>query len=440
MTQQFKARISVLLIFLAALGAAFFDSQYRIRGNDSVPGFLKREFVLGLDLKGGARLLYAADVSGTPGREDEAMESLRNAIERRVNLFGVSEPVVQVERSGDERRLAVELAGVSAQEAIRIIGATPFLEFRELNGPMPTTPEDFSKVSFVATGLDGKLLERAEVNFDPTTGRPLIAVQFNDDGTRLFAEITRRNIKKPVGIFLDGALLSSPIVQEEITSGNAQITGDFDVKEANELVRNLNAGALPVPVSLISQQTIEATLGNRYLQESLRAGIYGILAVAVFMIAWYRFPGFLAVLALSVYVAFSLAIFKLIPVTLTTAGIAGFILSIGMAVDANILVFERMKEELRRGRRMREAIIEGFQRAWTSIRDSNASSLITCAILYWLGTSMVKGFALTLAIGILVSMFTALTVTRGLLLAMLMPWLERKINLFMSGFSRLKHK
>ncbi len=440
MTQQFKVRISVLLIFLAALGAAFFDSQYRIRGNDSVPGFLKREFVLGLDLKGGARLLYAADVSGTPGREDEAMESLRNAIERRVNLFGVSEPVVQVERSGDERRLAVELAGVSAQEAIRIIGATPFLEFRELNGPMPTTPEDFSKVSFVATGLDGKLLERAEVNFDPTTGRPLIAVQFNDDGTRLFAEITRRNIKKPVGIFLDGALLSSPIVQEEITSGNAQITGDFDVKEANELVRNLNAGALPVPVSLISQQTIEATLGNRYLQESLRAGIYGILAVAVFMIAWYRFPGFLAVLALSVYVAFSLAIFKLIPVTLTTAGIAGFILSIGMAVDANILVFERMKEELRRGRRMREAIIEGFQRAWTSIRDSNASSLITCAILYWLGTSMVKGFALTLAIGILVSMFTALTVTRGLLLAMLMPWLERKINLFMSGFSRLKHK
>ena len=434
MPQQFKVRFFVVIIFAVAVAAAFFDAPY-LSNLPHVPGFFKKEYKLGLDLKGGAHLIFDADLSKTEDKKG-AMDSLRDAIERRVNLFGVSEPLVQIETKNDIYRLVVELAGVDAKEAIRIIGQTPFLDFQELNGPVPKTEEEGKNIHFIPTGLDGKYLKHADVVFDNTTGRPEISVTFNDDGARLFGDITKRNIQKPLGIFLDGAMLSSPTVQEEITGGKAQITGQFDLKNAKDLVLLLNAGALPVPISLISQQTVEASLGKVYLEKSLKAGFYGILVVMIFMVLWYRLPGVIAVIALLIYSVFTLAFYKLLNITLTTAGIAGFILSIGMAVDANILVFERMKEELRAGRAVREAMLEGFRRAWTSIRDSNVSSLITSAVLYSFGTSIVKGFALTLSIGILISMFTALTVTRGLLLSILTPKIERARLIFLTGFGR----
>jgi len=240
----------------------------------------------------------------------------------------------------------------------------------------------------------------------------------------LFAQITKENVGKPLAIYLDGSAISVPNVKEEITSGKAQITGRFTAEEAKTLVSRLNSGALPIPIELISQQTVGASLGEEVLYKSIYAGIVGILAVAVFLLLWYRLLGFAAILALAIYASVVLMLFKLIPVTLTAAGIAGFILSVGVAVDANILIFERIKEELRsglpagrQGKTLQAAVPEGFSRAWTSIRDSNISTLITAAILYWFGSSVVKGFALTLGVGVLVSMFSAFTITRTFLAA-----------------------
>ena len=240
-------------------------------------------------------------------------------------------------------------------------------------------------------------------------------LEFDEDGKKIFGDLTKRNINKILAIYLDGTPISTPVVQQEILDGNAQITGNFSVKEAKQLVERLNSGALPVPVTLVSQQSVGASLGRDSLVKSLVAGIIGFALIALFMIVWYRIAGVLAILALIIYSVLTLAIFKLIPVTLTLAGIAGFILSIGMAVDANILIFERMKEEFRRGNNFSFALDEGFKRAWTSIRDSNVSSLITAFVLYWFGASIVRGFALTLIIGILVSMFSAITLTRTFL-------------------------
>jgi len=266
------------------------------------------------------------------------------------------------------------------------------------------------------TGLSGKNLKSATVEFDPTTGEPRVALEFDDEGKKLFADITQRNVGKPVAIFLDGQSISQPTVEEAILDGSAVISGRFSITEAKLLGQRLQAGALPVSITLLSQQNIGPSLGKSSLDKSLQAGIIGLLAVALFMILYYRLPGVLAVLALGVYGLLNLAIFETLPVTLTLAGIAGFILSIGMAVDANVLIFERFKEERRAGKPVNEAISEGFRRAWPSIRDGNASTLITCVILYYFGTSSIKGFGLTLGIGVLTSMFSAITVSRVLLL------------------------
>ena len=281
-------------------------------------------------------------------------------------------------------------------------------------------PADEWKLS----GLTGSNLKRARVEFDPNTNEPQVALEFDSEGKDLFAEITARNIGRPVGIFLDGSPISIPTVNEAITAGTAIITGDFDIKEAKILAQRLNAGALPVPIYLISQQTVGATLGADSVQRSLTAGLIGLILVALFMIIYYRLPGLLAVISLSIYGILILALFKLIPITLTLSGIAGFILSIGLAVDANVLIFERLKEELRFGKGLRSAVEEGYKRAWPSIRDGNISTLLTCFILGWFGTSMIKGFAITLGIGILVSMFTALVITR-LFLRLLSPWFKK---------------
>ncbi|PLX26870.1 protein translocase subunit SecD, partial [Candidatus Parcubacteria bacterium] len=258
------------------------------------------------------------------------------------------------------------------------------------------------------TDLSGKQLERSEIVSDGQTGAIQVALNFDSEGKDLFADITSRNVGKQVAIFLDGVVISAPVVQTEITDGRAVITGSFNLQEARLLSQRLNAGALPVPIDLISQQSVGATLGAKSLSKSLYAGIVGVILVMIFMLAYYRLPGLFAVIALSFYIALTLAIFKLIGVTLTLAGIAGFILSIGMAVDANVLIFERLKEELRDGKSLKAAVEEGFKRAWVSIRDSNLSTIITCILLIWFGTSFVQGFAITLLLGILLSWFSAI--------------------------------
>ena len=385
-------------------------------------------FKLGLDLAGGTRLIYNADVSNTIEQDvNSAMNGVRDVIERRVNLFGVSEPVVEVEHYGDNWRLIVELAGIKdITRAIALIGETPFLEFKEQLDPADTQRilneqkagnEEYLGLDpyFTPTNLNGKYIKAAKVEFDQTTYQPTVSVQFNDEGAKLFEELTIKNVGKPLGIYLDSAPISAPVVREPIAGGSAVISGKFTLDEAKQLAERLNTGALPVPIKLVSQDTVGASLGQDSLQKSIFAGFLGFAAVAFFMILYYRFPGLLAVIALIIYAALVLSIFKLLPVTLTLAGIAGFILSIGMAVDANILIFERMKEEVRGGKNLAFSIDDGFKRAWPSIRDSNVSTLITTIVLYYFTTSVVKGFALTLGIGVIVSMFSAIFVTRSLL-------------------------
>ncbi len=402
---------------------------------------------LGLDIQGGTHLVYLADLRNTlPENYASSMDAVRDVIERRVNLFGVAEPLVATEHSGSEWRLVVELAGIrDINSAIKLIGATPFLEFHEerTDAERAAIIEAAKKggargedPDFKPTALTGKYIKKADVDFSRNSFQPTVSLELTGEGAKIFADLTQKNVGKRIAIFLDGAPISAPVVQEAITGGRAQITGNFTPAGAKQLVDRLNAGALPVPISLIGQQSVEASLGRESLSRSLYAGVVGFLLVALFMILWYRLPGLLAVAALSLYACIVLAIFKLIPVTVTVAGIAGFILSIGMAVDANILIFERMREEMRRGKDLESAVREGFGRAWTSIRDSNISSLITAAILYWLGTSVVRGFALTLGIGILVSMFSAISVSRTLLLAVMTGRMERAKFLFSSGISR----
>jgi len=364
----------------------------------------------GLDLQGGTHLVYELDTSKVETKDiDSANQSVINVIERRVNALGVSEPIVQPAKLGDKSSVIVELPGISdINEAVNLIGKTAQLKFKEFK-------QEGETIGFVDTELTGAQLRRADVQFDPNTGEPGVSIQFNSEGAKMFAEITKRNLEKPVAIELDGEIISSPTVQTIIENGEASITGKFSVEEAKKLAIELNAGALPVPIKLVEQRNVGATLGTESVQKSLAAGLIGLALIAIFMIAYYKLPGFLAVLALIIYMLITLALFKLIPVTLTLAGIAGFILSVGMAVDANILIFERTKEELNAGKSIGTSFEEGFKRAWTSIRDSNASSLITAVILYYFTSGLVKGFAVTLALGILVSVFTAITVSRTLL-------------------------
>lgn len=387
-------------------------------------------FKLGLDLKSGSHLVYRADTSSlAPADVRGAMTTLKEVIERRVNLFGVSEPIVQVESGGvlggGEERLIVELPGVTdLKQAIELIGKTPLLEFKLMKPEAEKlSREELGKKTvgevFLPTPLTGRFLQKSDLIFDQTTGEPKVLLKFGSEGEKIFAKITKDNVGRILAIFLDGAPISTPVIRQEITGGNAEISGGFTPKEAKDLVRDLNYGALPVPIELVSTQTIGATLGDAAVSAGIKAGLWAFAVIALFLILWYRLPGLVAVVALAIYVALNLALFKLIPVTLTAAGIAGFILSLGMAVDANILIFERMKEELRRGRMLADAIQEGFHRAWTSIRDSNTSSIITAVILYYFAsTPMMRGFALVFFIGVITSMFTAITASRTLLKAL----------------------
>ncbi|MDE2001071.1 MAG: protein translocase subunit SecD [Patescibacteria group bacterium] len=375
---------------------------------------------LGLDLVGGTQLIYQVDMTNVAVTDrDSVMAGLRDVIEKRVNLFGVSEPNVVTLRTGDSYRLLVELAGVKdVHQAIQLIGETPFLMFGEVDdsaAPSAQATTTDIGVRFKPTELNGRYVKDAQLTFDSVTNAPQIALEFTGDGAKLFSDITQRNVGKPLAIFLDGNLLTAPTVREAITSGKAQITGNFTLQEAQQLVQRFNAGALPAPITLVNQQTIGAALGQDSFNKMLQAGLWGTLAVMLFMVLYYHVLGIFAVIALAMYIVFAMAAFKLFSVTMSLAGIAGFILSIGMAVDANVLIFERTKEELKRGLPKMAAIDAGFERAWTSIRDSNFTTILTSIILFYFTSSFVKGFALTLLMGVVISMFSAITVTRTLL-------------------------
>lgn len=366
---------------------------------------------LGLDLVGGSRLVLEAQTTPTVAKiTPEMMDSLRFAIENRVNKLGVAETVVQ--QTG-EKRLLIEIPNISdLSKAKEFLGETAELDFKK-EGPVVNGEQ-----KWISTGLSGKDLSKALLSTNSSSGEWVVDLQFNDKGTQKFADLTSKMVGKPMAIFFNGSLQSAPVIREPIIGGNAQISGGengFQYEEAKKMVDLLNAGALPVPAKIIEENTVGPTLGADSIAKSKVAGLIGLGVVMLFMIAFYKLPGLIADIALICYSIILFALFKAIPVTMTLAGIAGFILSIGMAVDANILIFERTKEELRAGRTLFTAINAGFDRAFTSIFDSNMSTIITCVILYMLGTSVVKGFALTLALGVIVSMFSAITITKNIM-------------------------
>ncbi len=423
---MFAIRYWSVVILIAAAAVGFF--VWTTTGSGS-----RFDFKLGLDLSGGTHLVYNADTSGiAPADIPDSLSSLREVVERRVNAFGVGEPLVQVEQGGalggGEHRLVVELPGITdVDEAVRLIGQTPVLEFKLVReGIDPTvynTASSTNAAVFVDTGLTGAYLSRATLQFGNGQGAlataPVIRVDFNTEGAELFGTITTANTGRLLAIFLDDKLLSAPVIQVPITDGIAIISGStFTAETAREMVRNLNLGALPVPVELASTETIGATLGDEALHAGLVAGIAGFVLLSIFMILWYRLPGLVAAVSLLIYVILMLALFKLIPVVLTAAGIAGFILSVGLAVDANVLIAERIKEELAAGKRTEPAIREGFLRAWLAIRDSNVAHIIAAIVLFWFGTALIKGFALVFGLGVIVSMFSAITISRTFLLAL----------------------
>ncbi len=533
----YKLLSAIFLLFGVLLGTFVYPGFFN-RGIDFLNNktglefshFTERPFRLGLDLQGGTQMLYQADLSDVPESErSQRMDSLQSLIGHRIDQFGIVDPLVQIK--GD--RLVVELAGVvDSAEAMRMIGETPFLEFKELyveeeqmieaelhNAEALVRAEeilgrvlageDFSELArsysddpgsgnqggdlgwfgrgimvpefeeavfglskdeisseiietqfgyhviqktedenddgqikashiliekrsiqdgltWRRTELGGHHLKTARYIVDPLTGRIQIELEFTTEGAQIFAAITERNVGQPLAIFLDGRSiidttgdgkiteddLYAPMIQETITGGRAVITGDTSLEKAREIVNRLRSGALPVPIQLMSHQSVGPALGMDSLTKSLGAGLWGFLAIAIFMIIFYRLPGILAVLSLSLYILLVLSIFKALPVTLTLSGIAGFILSIGMAIDANILIFSRMREELALGKNIRDSIDSGFNMAWSSIRDGNVTTLIVAFILFFIGTSFVKGFALTLIIGISVSMFSSMIITK----------------------------
>ncbi len=539
--EKFWKFIAVIILFLVSLTIALPGLPYFKVGSLAIGKKISEMKIrLGLDLQGGTYLVYRAELDQLkPSERTESLDGVRDVIERRVNAFGVAEPIIQTSQAGNEYRLVVELAGVNdVGKAIAMIGETPTLDFREQKTPDDVKYTDEQKKEIVAqndaqlklanqvleeakkpgsdfaalaqkysedpgskdkggdldffkkgmmvpefdavafnpdfkkdtvwpelvktqygyhilkktdergdgdnkevkishilfttknadynenalaqdpfkqTGLTGKQLERADVIFDPNTGEPQVSLTFNGEGADLFRQITERNVEKRVPIFLDGEPITMPVIRSVIADGKAVISGNFSIEEAKNLQKRLNEGALPVPITLIQQQNIGASLGQESLDKSLLAGAIGFIIVAFFMIIIYRWPGIVAAIALFTYTLILVSIFKLSGITLSLSGIAGLILSIGIAVDANVLIFERIREELRRGRNKSLAISEGFKRAWPSIRDGNASTIITCVVLISFGTGMVKGFAISLLVGVLLSMFTAIVVTRAIL-------------------------
>lgn len=423
--------VSLLLVWIAVpenlkIGSLTLNSP---EINLNVFGYnFRRDFTtkLGLDLKGGSHLVFEADTSKLRSSDiGDALNSARDIIEKRVNFFGVAEPVVQTQKSGSARRIVVDLPGVTnVSEAVERIGKTAQLSFREEASIVPEIATQAAGLRAFddKPSLTGEHVRKATVTFDPNNSQPQVALTFSPEGNKIFAELTKKNVGKSIGIFVDEFLISAPVVQQPITDGNAVITGQFTTEEAKQLAQDINAGALPVPIKIVEQRNIGPSLGQKEVERSVFAGLVGLLAVVLFMVLFYRKLGLIATLALLIYGLITLAIFKLIPVVLTLSGIAGFLLSIGMAVDSNILIFERIKEELRDGRDFETARRLGFGRAIDAIKDANFTTIIVALILFnplnWNFLpqfGLVRGFALTLMIGVAVSLFTGVFITRRLI-------------------------
>jgi preprotein translocase subunit SecD len=427
-------RIGAFLIILLSILTGYFIYSSEISPDS------RFKFKYGLDLNGGTSLTYRALVDQVdPAQVDNAMSVLRDTIERRINPFSVSEPVVQTEVGSsfsdpkDKYRLVVEIPGVTdTQAAIDLIGQTPLLEFRllkenidqaavqaRLTEEMTQEEADAYILSMYQPAvLTGGNLARANLVFDPVSRQPLVTLDFDSEGSKIFEKVTGENIGKEMAIFLDGQIISNPVIQTQISGGTAQINGNFTPIEARDLVNDLNFGALPVPIELINTQVIGPALGQETLALGTQALILSVILIVIFMMFVYRLPGIIAGISLIIYVILMLLVFKTIPVVLTSAGIAGFVLSLGMAVDANVLVFERIKEELDRGVVLIEAIKNGFAHAWSSIRDGNITSIISAVILYWFSdVSLIKGFALVFGFGVMFSMLCAMVFSKILLLS-----------------------
>ena len=544
--QKIRLRFGLVVVLAVVAGFFAYPQAAKFMPQKVQDILNKPQINLGLDLQGGIHLEYAVDTSKVESeKKNDALESSLAVIERRVNAFGVGEPLVQLAKSGNEDRIIVELPGVKdVEQAKKMLKETPTLEFKKEAGPEvaqmfdqsnekakvdaeqmlekakngdnfenlarefsqdPGSKDkggdlDFAKkgqfvpefddvifsddlkvgevwpelvesqfgwhiikkvdergegvdkevraehilfrkqtvdmypdLAWTATGLTGKNLQDARVEYrDQGLSDPEVALRFDDEGSRMFADLTKESLGKRIAILIDGQIVSAPVVQIEITNGQAVITGNFTQKEAKDLVSRLNEGALPVPITLVGQQSISASLGEESLHKSLFAGMIGVAAVIIFMILYYRFLGLVAAFALVLYTALLVTIFKfssLTPfsITLTLAGIAGFILSIGMAVDANVLIFGRIWEEIKNGKTLHKATDEGFRRAWPSIRDGNSSTMLTCIILIWMGTGFIKGFAVILMIGVIFSMFTAIVLVKTILHFGLGDWAQRHI-------------
>lgn len=431
---------ALLVIFLAALLAWFVFSTNAPKTRFAVK--------TGLDLAGGTELIYKADTSSIASADKPgALNSLQSVIDRRVNLFGVAEPLVQLEHSSavagkQEDRLLVDLPGVTNIKAAEdAIGRTPVLTFAvvatssapqsikiggvTIGSTTASTTAASPDVQLIPTPLTGAYLKSAQLQFsngggNAVAGSPVILLNFNSQGGQLFQQITSQNIGKQLAIVLDGKVISAPVVQETIPAGTpAEITGNFTPAAARDLVQNLNFGALPVPITLESSDTVGPTLGATAFHAGLIASLVGFALVALFMILWYRLPGVVATAALIIYILITIAVIKFVPITLTASGIAGFILSIGMAVDANVLIFERFKEEIKSGKGAHEAVQIGFGRAWPAIRDGHLTMLISAIILFWVGTSLIQGFALVFGFGVIASLISAVFISRVFLLALL---------------------
>ena len=427
--------IKTIFIAVILFGLIWVDLPENIKTKYNIPSQIdinifglniKKEFTtkLGLDLRGGSNLIFEADISKVKKEDlNDALNSARDVIERRINFFGVTEPQIQTVKTGDKYRLSVDLPGINNyEEAIKLIGQTAQLTFRELPDEKIATATPIFLQLTRDTGLSGVHILKSTIEFDSQTGKPQVGLKFNKKGTELFAAITKRNIGKPVGIFLDNIPLTTPTVQTEIPDGSAVITGNFTTDEAKKLTIAINSGALPLPIRLVEQKNIGPTLGEIEVRKSVYAGTIGLIMVLLFMIIYYGRLGLIASLALLIYGLISLFIFKAIPLVLTLQGVAGFILSIGMAVDSNILIFERIKEEQRKGKDFDIAVKLGFGRAIDAIKDANITTLTVAFILFnplnWEFLpqfGMVRGFALTLTIGVATSLFTGVVITKRLI-------------------------
>lgn len=423
MRAKSKLILSILFLLTLTVVAAFIDlpnGPYLKIGNKQI---FKKEIKVkeGLDLKGGAHLVYSADLSKVEDKEkDNQMRSLAEAMENRINRFGVTEPTIQVAKVGSDYRLNIELPGVKdSNEAINSIGKVAELQFKELNA---------EGTDFAPTGLTGKDLKSAAVDFDET-GKPQIQLVFTAEGAKKFEEITGRNVGKSLATYLDENPVQIANVQQKISGGNAVITGNFDIKEAKTTAKLLNAGRLPVPVKLIEQRTVGATLGQESIKKSVFAGIVGIIFVSLFMIAYYRVLGIFSTIGLGLYLVFMIALIKIFGITMTMGGVAGLILSIGMSMETDVLVFERIREELRKGKSFITATKQGFAMAWPSVRDSNAVSLIIAGLLYTAGGT-IRGFAVVLALGIIVGLATTFLGTRSLIGFLTRFKLSQKYSLY----------